>query len=73
MSVPESKLEPPEVSAQPAAGRPRDGGRPRGGELSRYYPAVLTGLGLLAISTVLVLWARTRPGFDPYGWLVWGH
>jgi len=20
-----------------------------------------------------VLWARTRPGFDPYGWLVWGH
>ena len=73
MSVPESKLEPPEVSAQPAEGRPRDGGRPRGGELSRYYPAVLTGLGLLAISTVLVLWARTRPGFDPYGWLVWGH
>ena len=22
---------------------------------------------------VLVVWARTRPGFDPYGWLVWGH
>ncbi len=22
---------------------------------------------------MLVLWARTRPGFDPYGWLVWGQ
>jgi hypothetical protein len=73
VSVPESKVEPPAVSAPPAAGRPRDRDRSRGGELSRYYPAVLTGLGLLAISTVLVLWARTRPGFDPYGWLVWGH
>jgi hypothetical protein len=25
------------------------------------------------VSVALVLWARTRPGFDPYGWLVWGH
>jgi hypothetical protein len=25
------------------------------------------------VSLGLVLWARTRPGFDPYGWLVWGH
>ncbi len=31
--------------------------------------AVLIGV----VSTVLVLWARTRPGFDPYGWLVWGQ
>ena len=28
-------------------------------------------LGL--ISAALVLWARTRPGFDPYGWLTWGQ
>ena len=28
-------------------------------------------LGVLA--TALVVWARTRPGFDPYGWLVWGQ
>jgi hypothetical protein len=34
---------------------------------------VLWGLGLLVLSLLLVLWARTRPGFDPYGWLVWGH
>jgi hypothetical protein len=29
--------------------------------------------GLLVISLLILLWARTRPGFDPYGWLVWGH
>lgn len=34
---------------------------------------VLVGAGLLALSLAIVLWARTRPGFDPYGWLVWGH
>ncbi len=25
------------------------------------------------LAAVLVTWAGTRPGFDPYGWLVWGH
>ena len=28
---------------------------------------------LLALSLGLVLWAGTRPSFDSYGWLVWGH
>jgi hypothetical protein len=28
---------------------------------------------LVVVSTLILLWARTRPGFDPYGWLVWGH
>ncbi len=31
----------------------------------------LAGVGVFSVA--LVLWARTRPGFDPYGWLVWGH
>src|SRR5207253_5127230 len=30
-------------------------------------------IALLAISLAIVLWARTRPSFDSYGWLVWGH
>jgi len=34
---------------------------------------VISAAGLLVVSTLLLLWARTRPGFDPYGWLVWGH
>ncbi len=29
--------------------------------------------GLLVVSLLILLWARTRPGFDPYGWLVWGR
>lgn len=31
------------------------------------------GAGILLLSLGIVLWARTRPGFDPYGWLVWGR
>jgi hypothetical protein len=34
---------------------------------------LITGLGLIAFSTIVLLWARTRPGYDPYGWLVWGY
>ena len=25
------------------------------------------------VAGLLLLWARTRPGYDPYGWLVWGY
>lgn len=28
---------------------------------------------LLVVSLAIVLWAKTRPSFDSYGWLVWGH
>jgi hypothetical protein len=62
-------------------------GTPSGSESSRSWreadgrkrliraaaPAVIVAVVLLLISTVLVLWARTRPGFDPYGWLTWGQ
>ena len=30
-------------------------------------------MGLVAFSTALVYWSRTRPGYDPYGWLIWGY
>ena len=33
---------------------------------------MLTAAGLLIVSLAIVLYARTRPGYDPYGWLVWG-
>ncbi len=42
-------------------------------ELVSRYPAAAIAVALLIISTGLVVWAGTRPGFDPYGWLVWGH
>ena len=37
------------------------------------HPWLLAAAGLLALATVVVLYARTRPGYDPWGWLVWGH
>jgi hypothetical protein len=39
----------------------------------RAYPWLIGAVALLAFSTLLAVWANTRPGFDPYGWLVWGH
>ena len=41
--------------------------------LSPLHWTIIGAVALLGISTALILWARTRPGFDPYGWLVWGH
>ena len=35
--------------------------------------AVASAVGLLVVSLLILLWAKTRPGFDPYGWLVWGR
>ena len=63
------------VSPAPAAG---GGGGPGGlGERfgGRTGLAIVLGVAaaLLIVSLVILLWARTRPGFDPYGWLVWGH
>ena len=28
---------------------------------------------MLVLGAIVVAWARTRPGYDPYGWIVWGH
>jgi hypothetical protein len=66
-----STLQPTVASDCPAEA----GARPRLGAaaVARTYPAAGVGVVLLAIATAIVLWARTRPGFDPYGWLVWGH
>ena len=30
-------------------------------------------LAVGALAVLVVIWARTRPGFDPYGWLTWGQ
>ena len=41
-------------------------------DLAYRYRWLLTAVGLLLVSFAIVLYARTRPGYDPYGWLVWG-
>ncbi len=33
----------------------------------------LVALGVVVIAELLLRWANTRPGYDPYGWLIWGY
>lgn len=40
---------------------------------AREHPWWTTTAVLLVLSAVLVAWARTRPSYDAYGWLVWGY
>lgn len=41
--------------------------------LLRDHPVISTGVALVVVSIGLIAFADTRPGYDPYGWLVWGH
>ncbi len=70
-AVAQSTFEPQPAGERGVPGREPAASRVR--TVIAQRPVFSIGLGLLAFSTVLVLWARTRPGFDPYGWLVWGH
>ncbi len=60
-------LEVPETTSRSPVER-----RPSPLELATRYPWVTGAIALLLIALVVVLWARARPGYDPYGWLVWG-
>jgi hypothetical protein len=39
----------------------------------RKYVWWIVAIGLLAASAGIVPWAHSRPGYDPYGWMVWGY
>ena len=56
----------------PLAGNRSASGEERPGILRR-YAWLWVAIGLLILSAVLVRASGTRPGYDPYGWLVWGH
>jgi hypothetical protein len=72
--VSEQTLDAPpiEVPAGPPPGERRDATRPNLAELAYRHRWLLTAAGLLLVSFLIVLYARARPGYDPYGWLVWG-
>ncbi len=58
----------------PAAPRTPEAGAPARRRLTGGAGAVIAvAILLLAVALGVVLWARTRPSFDSYGWLVWGH
>jgi hypothetical protein len=62
------------VTSSPAPAEAREQHGPASWRPSPALRSVLIwGVVVIAVSTGIVLWARTRPGFDPYGWLVWGH
>ena len=62
------------VASSPAPAEAQERPKPAGWRPSPALRAVVIwAVVVLAVSTGIVLWARTRPGFDPYGWLVWGH
>ncbi len=39
----------------------------------RRHPWLIGAAALVLLSFLLVRWAGTRPGYDPYGWLIWGY
>ena len=72
--VSEQTLDAPpiEVPDGPPRERRRAAPMSTGASLAYRYRWVLTAAALLLVSLAIVLYARTRPGYDPYGWLVWG-
>ena len=63
-----------EQRPSPAPGAAGPGGRAEIlGWRTPLVVVVASAVGLLVVSLLILLWAKTRPGFDPYGWLVWGR
>jgi hypothetical protein len=71
--VSESTLEAPSVPESESPGPRPETPRARLPALIREHPWWVVGFCVLAFSTALVLWSDTRPGYDPYGWLIWGY
>ncbi|HEY6398064.1 MAG TPA: hypothetical protein VIX82_11475 [Solirubrobacteraceae bacterium] len=65
LEAPRLHVPDPAPSEPPARSR-------QGIDLVIRYRWWLSALALLVLSLGVVLWSGTRPGYDPYGWLVWG-
>jgi hypothetical protein len=46
---------------------------PAPARLSAPIAWLIGGAGIALLGLIVARAANTRPGFDPYGWLVWGH
>ncbi|MFL5859328.1 MAG: hypothetical protein ACJ780_00890 [Solirubrobacteraceae bacterium] len=63
-----------EAAPSRPGGHEPDGTSSSSPRLGRFAPATWIVVAVVVVlSALLVIWARTRPGFDPYGWLTWGH
>jgi hypothetical protein len=63
----------PAFPSRPRTGAWISAGRATSLRLLQRYRWPLAAVGMLALGAIVVSWARTRPGYDPYGWIVWGH
>jgi hypothetical protein len=73
--VAESTLEAPRIP-EPATADHAVAREPAPWTLRAYaseHPWLSTGAVIVAVSAVLVVWARTRPSYDAYGWMGWGY
>jgi hypothetical protein len=70
--VSQQTLEAPRAEASAGRSSAPARGAPALGEAIYRWRWVLVAAALLVTSLIIVLAARTRPGYDPYGWLVWG-
>jgi hypothetical protein len=76
LSVSESALEAPPIPPEPAPTDPTRAHEPVPWTLRlfmREHPGWATAIVIAVLSVVLVLYARTRPSYDAFGWLVWGY
>lgn len=52
---------------------PQDRHAAGGGSPLRRYAWWLVGVAVVVVAAIVLRWANTRPGYDPYGWLNWGY
>jgi hypothetical protein len=71
--VSENTLEAPPIPTSATSGEPRTDGGGSALRLLRRYRWWVGAAALLLFSFGLLEWAKTRPGYDPFGWLVWGY
>jgi hypothetical protein len=71
--VSENTLEAPPIPTSATSGEGRAGGASAPVAFVKRHPWWTAWAVLMVLSVVMLLLARTRPGYDPYGWLVWGY
>jgi hypothetical protein len=68
--VSDTTVETPRVPASGDAPPPREAGTR---SFLRRHVWWLVAIGVIVLSAIIVRVTNTRPGYDPYGWLIWGY
>jgi hypothetical protein len=72
--VPDTTLETPQVLGSEDGKPSRNGAAGTGNQtFLRRYVWWIVGVAVILFSVAVVRFTNTRPGYDPYGWLIWGY